>query len=108
MILQDFVFPSEAFFKIKLKNNVIITQYGNDWLPSPVYKDTMIGYHPNTNWSSTTYETCDDKEKTLLDGHAKDHLMSVKGCSMRMPGGGTLKAFLKAHSAVCNNAATCY
>ena len=34
--------------------------------------------------------------------------IGVKEINMRMPGGGTLKTFLKPHSAASNNAATCY
>ena len=32
---------------IKLNNAVVTIQYGDNWLPS-LYKDAMIGYHPET------------------------------------------------------------
>ena len=95
---------------IKLKSAVVSTQYGDGWLPS-VYKEATIAYNPNTNWTSDTYEDCDNKEQRFFNSHAKDWLIAaigVKRCSMKMPEGGNLKPFLRAHSATSNNAATYY
>ena len=95
---------------IKLKNAIVTTQYGKNWLSS-LYKDVMIGYHPETNWSGDTYDTCNADKQILFNALAKDRQMAaigVEGCSMKMTGGGTLNAFLKAHAAARNNVVTCY
>ena len=95
---------------IKLKSDVVSTQYGHGWLIS-VHKDALIKYCPATKWSGATYADCFDAHQTLLDTHVKDILIvaiGVSGCSMKIPEGGTLKAFLKAHSAASNIVATCY
>ena len=71
----------------------------------------MIGYHPNSKWSSDTYDECMKTHQVQLDTYVKDRLIdviSVEGYNMGMQGRGTLKIFLKAHAVANNNAVTCY
>ena len=105
---------NEFMETIKLRYDVISSQFGHDWIPTQL-KDNVQAMHAQDtmapNWSAGTYMACTESEKNKIDGYAKDRLLAyigVNGYAHKMPGGLTLKSHINNSAALNNNATTCY
>ena len=98
--------------KIKLRYEVMTSQFGNDWVSTKL-KDNVLKMHTNTSssWSSTAYATCTSSEQDMIDIYTKDRLLAyigVNGFSGKLTGGLTLKEHINNSAALNNNATVCY
>ena len=75
---QDNVTIIDYLQTIKLKSDVVTTQYGDTWLPS-IYKDLMIRYHSNKKWNSETHDECTDTHQVLLNTYVRNRLVATIG-----------------------------
>ena len=94
---------------IKLKYDVVTSQFGNDWIPSSLKDDVMS--MDNGSYSNTSYDTCTASERATIDTITTDRLLAyigVNGFARKLSGGLTLKAHINNSAAINNNASVCY
>jgi hypothetical protein len=96
---------------IKLRYDVMTSQFGKDWLPNDLMSDVMTMHSPTPGWTSTTYATCTQLEQDSIETLTKDRLLAyigVIGHTGKMPGGLTLKSHINNTAAINKNASVCY
>ena len=94
---------------IKLKNNILQTQFGMDWTPS-VLKTAVITMHPDTTWSGDTYAECSTEDQATINRHTKNRILAHIGVhgTIAKSNGISLNDHLHKNATINNNVATSY
>ena len=95
---------------IKLKYEILISQFETDWIPTSLETE-VIDMHPDNSWSAKTHAGCNPKDKkTILDLYTNNWILAhigVRGYTARS-NGVLLKDHLYKNATINNNAATSY
>ena len=89
---------------IKLKNDILETQFGIDWIPSAL-KAAVVTMHPDTIWFSDTYAECSADDQTTINIHTKNRILAHLGVrgTIAKSNGVSLKDHLQKNATTNNN-----
>ena len=95
---------------IKLKYEVLISQFGDNFIPVSV-KDSVKMMYDDEAWTAHKYKDCSPEEQEILDRYTKDRLLAyigVCGFEQKLHGNVSLRQHIKDNAAINKNAPIVY
>ena len=96
---------------IKLKYDVLTSQFGGDFLPTSIKNSVLLMHSNDEQWTGQTFMSCTEDEKERINRYTKDRLLAyigVCGYGQKLSGGVTLKQHLNNNAAVNRNPSIAY
>ena len=101
----------EYMQSIKLKYDILTSQFGEDLFPSSLKNSVLLMHKSERQWTGSTYNTCSAADQSIVNRHVKDRLLAyigVHGFDQKLSGGTTLKRHISTNAATNKNPAVAY